>query len=80
MKKITDKINISNKRLKDEAFEDYKKRRLLVKQIIKKYLSGFVIWQPKLPIGSTGKVAGPYIKKLHGELNYKNSEAENNAS
>ncbi len=80
MEKITDKINISNKRLEKESFEEYKKRRLLVKKIIKKYLSGFVIWQPKLPIGSTGKVAGPYIKKLHGDLNYKKIEKENNAS
>ena len=79
MEKITDKINISNKRLEDESFEEYKKRRFLVKKVLKKYLSGFVVWQPKLPIGSTGKVAGPYIRSIHGELNYKNNDKEDNA-
>lgn len=69
--KITDKVNISNKRLEGESFEEYKKRRKIVKEIIKKYVSGRVIWQPNLPIGSTGQVAGPYIKALHGELNYE---------
>ncbi len=65
--KVTTKVNISPKRLKDESFEDYKKRRKLAKKLIARYLKGFTVWNPNMPIGSTGQVAGPHVNALHGE-------------
>lgn len=67
--KLTDRINISQKRLSGESYEEYRERLKLAKKALKRVLSGFTIWQPTFQIGSTGQVAGPYIKKVHGEIN-----------
>ena len=66
--KLTDKINISSKRLEGESREEYRERQKLVKKALKRYLAGFVVWQPNMPIGNSGQVAGPYIKEIHGEI------------
>jgi hypothetical protein len=66
--KLTDKINVSQKRLENESLQDYRERLKLAKKAIKRYLSGFVVWQPNYVVNQHGQVAGPYIKELHGPI------------
>lgn len=71
-KRISDNIDVSEKRLEGESWEDYKERRRKIKALIKRQLAGFNVWSPSLPIGNTGKVAGPYVKEKHGEVSINN--------
>ena len=49
-------INLSNKRMENESFEDYKKRRKENKKRIKWHLKGEMIWE--------SKIDGTYTKKI----------------
>tara|TARA_R100001440_G_scaffold15293_2_gene25964 strand:- start:734 stop:892 length:159 start_codon:yes stop_codon:yes gene_type:complete len=40
MSSVFNKINISNKRAKDETYQQYRERLMLVNKIIKEYMKG----------------------------------------
>lgn len=71
MRKISDFINTSSKRLEDETFEEYKERRKKLKEVYSFLKKGKTIWQPNFPItrdDGTSFPAGPYVKKVHGDM------------
>ena len=45
--KFFDKINLSNKRNKNETFEEYKIRRKKNKESIKQHLKGEIFWNSR---------------------------------